>query len=334
MRNNKPESARRSPILRVCVFAAFGAVLFFVAVHGLNLGDFNFNLSAAVSSIAATFPLMLAAILIAGWRLSVLAGGEVRIHDGMAVNAIAQLVVLIVPSRLSEAAKPIGLNLLSGVPLARGVAVLAIERVLDAAFLAVMAFLAVAIVSGPYRQSLQSSGLVLVMISAAGVIGIALLIARPRLLHRLTGSIPVPWFRRQADHVTDAFSRLSNLHATSLALSLTASAWLVSYLIFVVFFAVLGFNELSYSQILVVFVASTLGLVVSVTPGGLGTFEGAIAVSLSAFGVPVGTAVVLAILLRLCLVVPVVAASGWYLSTGGLSLSRMLERLRNWRTAK
>ena len=284
-----------------------------------------------VVAVVATFPLMLIAVLLIGWRLAVLAGDEVKIRDGMAVNAIAQLVALLVPSRLSEIAKPVGLNLMRKVPLSRGLAILAIERIFDAVFLAGLALAAVAILTGPYRQSMQSSGLVLAGIAAIGVLFIAAILVHPALLTSLVDRLPTRWARNQANHVMQAVTRLADLRATMLATGLSVVSWLAAYLIFLVFFQVLGIGELSPGQVLVVFVASTLGLIISVAPGGLGTFEGAIALSLVAFGVPMGMAVAMALLLRLCLVIPVVAAASWFIASGDLSLARILGGLRDWR---
>ena len=284
-----------------------------------------------ILAVATTFPLMLIAVLLIGWRLAVLAGGDVRIRDGMAVNAIAQLVALLVPSRLSELAKPVGLNLIRQVPLSRGLAILVIERILDAVFLAGLVLAAVAVLSGPYRQSMQSSGLVLAGLAAVGVLSVGAVLIRPALLTSLADRLPTRWARNQVDHVTEAVTRLTDPWATMVAFGLSAVYWLAAYLIFLVFFHVLDIAELSPAEVLVVFVASTLGLIISVTPGGLGTFEGAIAVALMSFGIPLGTAVAMALLLRLCLVIPVIAIASWFLISGDLSLSRILTRLRDWR---
>ncbi|KGF67319.1 hypothetical protein LL06_23210 [Hoeflea sp. BAL378] len=249
----------------------------------------------------------------------------------MAVQSVAQLVTLLIPSRLSEVAKPVGLNLVSALPFSRGFTVLAIERIFDAVFLAGLAFAAVAILTGQQRETVQSSGLVLAGIAVTGLLVIGVVLARPAILERLSDRMPAEWLRVQLEHVAGAVSRLASLRTTSVAIGLSAISWLAAYLIFVVFFFVLGTGGLTLGQVLVVFVASTLGLIISVAPGGLGTFEGAIALSLAAFGLPMATAIAMALLLRLCLVIPVIAIASWFLISGDLSLSRILARLRDWR---
>lgn len=329
---NEPDEAYsksvRNSLFRVAAIVALvsATVIFFGSGWSGTLGA-----TQALLAIIATFPLMIVAIAIAGWRLAMLAAGEVGVHDGIAVNAVAQFIVLIVPSRISEAAKPIGLNLFFSLPLASGFAILAIERILDAIFLAGIGLAVVAVLSGPNNDILQSSSLVLALFGGTGVLVIAVLLARPAWLGRLASRIPIIWLRRQADHVLDSLSRLANPRSTASAVLLTAMTWIASYMIYFAFFHVLGVADLSPGQILVVFVASTLGLIVSVAPGGLGTFEAAIAIALSGFGVPMVEAVAAALLLRLCLVIPVVAAAGWYLFSSSLSLPRILKRLRDWR---
>lgn len=317
-----------SLISRITFFIVIaGSAVFAFWPEGLDGSVFK----DALSVILATFPLMLLAILLIGWRLAILSGREVSLRDGMAVNAVAQLTALIVPSRLSEIAKPVGLNLIRNVPLSRGVTILAIERIFDAIFLAGLALAAVAVLSGAYRQSIQTSGLILAALAVAGLFIIGTILMRPRLLDALANWLPTQWLRNQIEHVAEAISRLADPRTALLVFGLSAISWLAAYLIFAVFFLVLGIGALSQGEVLVVFVASTLGLIVSVAPGGLGTFEGAIALSLTAFDVPVGTAVAMALLLRLCLVIPVVAAASWFLVSGDLSLSHVLGRLRNWR---
>ena len=249
----------------------------------------------------------------------------------MAVNAIAQLVALLVPSRISELAKPVGLNLVGGLPLSKGLTILAIERIFDAVVLALLAFSALTVLGGAFRTSIQSTGYVLFGIASVGLASIAVAVIWPTFVKNLAGRLPGQWLRNQAENVVDTVSRLRNRRTGLLAIALTFLSWLAAYLIFLLFFRVLGAVDLTFGQILVVFVASTLGLIVSVAPGGMGTFEGAVAVSLVAFDVPLGMAITLALLLRLCLVIPVVAAASWFLVSGDLNLGIMLDRLRHWR---
>lgn len=279
-------------------------------------------------AVAAAFVLMLGTVLIAGWRLAVLAGTSVSVADGIAVNMVAQLVVLLVPSRLSEAAKPLGLNLRCGLPVASGFAVLVVERLLDTIFLAMLALCSVAVAAGPYAGSLKSSAIVLGGLGLVGVAGLMLVARRPGIVVKVATMTGSPWIKRQALQMADALSQFATLRVAALAIALSALSWLLSYMIFLAVIGIMGIGGLDAGEILVVFVASTLGLVISVAPGGLGTFEAAAVLALGAFGVPITTAVATALLLRLCLALPIIAGGAWVLSAGGESLWTLMRRLK------
>lgn len=312
-------------LIRVAIVLALAGAVFLVLDAGWPAA---FDPARLTLAAATAFLLMLASILATGWRLAVLAGDGVRRRDGMAVNAIAQLVVLFVPSRLSEAAKPVGLNLRCDLPVAGGFAVLVVERLLDTVFLAFLAISSIAMGVGPYAEPLRSSAAALTAIAAMGLCGLLMLALRPDLLSRIAALSRFPWLQRQVQHIAVAFSRLADLRTAAWAIGLSTLSWLLSYLIFLAVIGIMGIGNLGPAAVLVVFVASTLGLVVSVAPGGLGTFEGAIVLALGAFGVPLATAMATALLMRLCLVLPVVVAAGWFLSDGSGNLGALIRRLR------
>lgn len=312
-------------LLRAALVLAFAVSAFF-ALYNAWPEEFDAIRIGVAAGVA--FLLMLSTVLIAGWRLAVLAGEPVSPVDGMAVNMVAQLVVLLVPSRLSEAAKPLGLNLRCGLPVASGFAVLVVERLLDTIFLAILALGSVGIAVGLYAVSLKSSATILVGLGFVGTTGLVLVAWRPDILVRVAAMTGLQWMERQASQMVTALSRLATPRVAALAIGLSALSWLLSYTIFLAVIRIMGVGDLSAGAILVVFVASTLGLVVSVAPGGLGTFEGAIVLALGAFGVPVSTAVATALLLRLCLALPVVAGGAWVLSAGGESLWTLMRRLK------
>jgi len=326
-------SALSLMLLRLSIALALAGAVFLILFFN---GSWPAELGAAQVGLAAAaaFPLMLGSVLVAGCRLAVLAGGFVSFRDGMAVNAIAQFIVLLVPSRLSEAAKPIGLNLRCGLPPASGFAVLVVERLLDTAFLAVLACGSVAMAMGPYAGPLRSSATALAIVATIGLCGLVALAFRPGLLQRAAALTRWPWLTRQAQQVAGPLARLADPHAAGWAIGLSALSWLLSYLIFFAVIRIAGLEGLSAGAILVVFVASTLGLVISVAPGGLGTFEGAIVLALSAFNIPVPTAIATALLLRLCLILPTVVAAGWFLSTSRDTVSALIRRLKERRDTR
>lgn len=55
---------------------------------------------------------------------------------------------------------------------------------------------------------------------------------------------------------------------------------------------------------LIVFCAGTIGLIATVTPGGVGTYEFAIALALSSYGIPVSEGLVHGLALRVIVLLP------------------------------
>ncbi|OJU37221.1 MAG: hypothetical protein BGN94_19100 [Rhizobiales bacterium 68-8] len=158
--------------------------------------------------------------------------------------------------------------------------------------------------------------------------GLMLVARRPGIVVKVATMTGSPWIKRQALQMADALSQFATLRVAALAIALSALSWLLSYMIFLAVIGIMGIGGLDAGDILVVFVASTLGLVISVAPGGLGTFEAAAVLALGAFGVPITTAVATALLLRLCLALPIIAGGAWVLSAGGESLWTLMRRLK------
>lgn len=283
----------------------------------------------AITAMGCSIPFMTLSVLTAGLRLSWLCGPPVSLGAGVGVNAVAQLVVLLVPSRISEAAKPVGLLLVCDFPLSRGFTVLTIERLIDAGMLAFLVLLSLMFASGPFDEQFVWSGFVLAALAIAGGVMVLIVGFCPQLLNSLKQKFSARIFAENIDYVVRQFVHLSDPKMILFSFSLSAVTWVSSYLVLLTFFSVALDFALDPSQVLVVFIASTIGLIVSVAPGGLGTFEAAVALSLAAFGIEAPDAVTAAVLLRITLVLPVLALAGWYLWSSPLGLGEVLKGVRN-----
>jgi uncharacterized protein (TIRG00374 family) len=129
----------------------------------------------------------------------------------------------------------------------------------------------------------------------------------------------------------EAVERVRDVRTLVAAITLSLLTWTASYLIFYVVIGLIGTIGLSPAQILLVFVAGTLGFVVTVTPGGLGTYEGAIMLALGSFGYDAADALAIALLLRIANLLPAIPASAWYLARSGVALSDLASRARRGR---
>ncbi len=313
--------------------ALVSACLVVALAISINRASAAFDAWSTVVGLMLSMPFSLASAWFASTRLSRLAGSPATTLECFWANVMSVSVSVVAPGRLFEAVKPVMLNLRVGLPVARGLAAVALERLLDVGCLAMLAALAVAGAASQYAEGLREAALVL---SALMVVGVAILMALaawPDFAGRLASRLPFAWLRNFAAEMVTALVRAGNWRALLMPALHSLLVWGASYLLFWMLLAYGGAIPLSPMQILVVFIAGTLGFIVTVTPGGLGTFEGAVVLALASFGYPVPDALALAILLRIANILPAIAASAWFLGQGSFRIGDLFARLRRRREA-
>jgi len=282
----------------------------------------------ALLAIVAMQPLAFFAIWIQGPRLSLLAGPPATAAAAFWANVLSSTVFMITPARISEAVKPIVLTMQTGLPLARGFAAIAVERLLDIGCLAILVGLTLGSVATEYSAEMRGSWVILLVLLLLGFGGISLASSRPKFAESLVRLVPTQRLRHAAIEVLEVLSRAGNWRQLRLPLLLSALSWAASYANWNILLAAIGGIALSPGEVLAVFVIGTLGLVVTVTPGGLGTYEGAIVVALGAFGYPFADALAIAILMRIATILPALPTTVWFLARSSIGLPDLLERLR------
>ncbi len=255
-----------------------------------------------ISLLGAFFAAQLpstAAVLFIAFRSRWLSNNSIPLPVAVKANGLALAGTLLIPARLSELGKPLYINAMTGFPIARGMVIVIEERIWDFAVLALLAALALLLAGNDIDNSaLKLATLVLAGIATTG--GLALVVA-PKLVMRL------PYLSRlQEKHDVFKDWRLTGLAG---AFMITVAAWAFSTATFWVAYAFSGLPTLSAAQVIVLFVATTLGWVISITPGGVGTYEGATVAVLVAFGVDWTAALAFSVAFRFCwLTIPLAAA--------------------------
>lgn len=283
---------------------------------------------SSVLALLVVQPFSLLSIWLAGARLARLAGPPSTVTDAFLANALSVVAFMVIPGRISEAVKPLVLRLRNGLPVARGFAAVALERLFDLACLALLAALAAAGAAAHYAGELRHAAIVLAVILAAGSVVLGVVAVWPALGRRMVDILPFQWVRDAGNEMLGALLRLRTPATLVLALVYSALAWGASFLIFYVLIGLVGAIELSPAQVLIVLVAGTLGFVVTVTPGGLGTYEGAIMLALASFGYTFADGLAIALLLRIANVLPAIPASIWLLARSGITLSDLSARTK------
>lgn len=319
-------------------FAASAASVLVAGIAAITaaayLASLGFNFKLAIFAIAAVQPLAFAATCLMSIRLAIIAGPPARIADAFWTNVITSAIALAAPPRLTDAAKPVIFNLLGKVPFAHTVAAVTVERLFDVAYLCLLTTVALlgatSSIAGTLRVAIYPFEAILITALAV----VILFLIYPPALAKSVRVIPIGRLR---GFVEDAFSvvrRVKSRRILAATLGISLAIWVTSYLIFVVLIATMSTPALTNIQILIVFVAATIGFSITFTPAGLGTYEAAIVLSLRNFGYPFADALTIALAMRFALLLStaIPAAAFAALSRGRLAMA--LAKLWNWRPVK
>jgi uncharacterized membrane protein YbhN (UPF0104 family) len=271
----------------------------------------------------AVQPINAASIALIALRTRIVSNGSVSWWPAVKATALTSTLLYVLPSRLSELIKPIYLAETCGIPLVRGMAIITVERFLDVVVVMAALLFSAFILS---NSELHWTLVVLVGITAVGFAGCLLLYFRPDAIKRLLSFVPWPQVRVMAERLMTEVRTSIAPQPLSWAMLVSVLAWIASFLMVQMLFATAGSIPLTLASTLVVFLAGSLGLAVAVAPGGLGTFEAGIAMSLKLFGYETGEAISLALVLRVANLgfLPLLAA--WAVARDGIGFAALIER--------
>lgn len=197
----------------------------------------------------------------------------------------------ILPARFSEILKATYIRDHSGVALSQGLAAVFLERVVDVFYLGILATVATSLLLT------NAFGLAVSLIAPVVILLIVIVTLKQRLLALAQR---MPWVRlrnfsvRFIRHIT---SCLKN-RAFYGALAVGAFVWIASCTSVVLFLSWVGSIPIGIGGAIIVFIASTIGGAIPALPGGVGTYEAAVALTLKGFGYDIEEAIALGIALH------------------------------------
>lgn len=324
---NERERGWRALALKLCLLAAGLVVM--VILSSLGHGE-GFDVRNLVPVLLVQ-PLNMAALVLIGWRLSVLSRGKVTIWSAIKASALSGTLLYVTPSRLSELIKPVYLSANCGYGLLRGLALVAAERFLDILIVTIAGCAALLLLSGwASVATLWLWGL----LSVLGLSSCVLLLKRPALIAQIISLLPGQALRSAMKTLVDEMRSVVAPRILAAGMVIGLAAWLMS---FGLVFATLRLSasvQLDLAAIFLIFVAGTIGLAVSVAPGGLGTFEAGVVVALKYHGIGIMEALNLALMMRLSSlgIVPLVAL--WAASSDRLGVADLIRTARTVRSAR
>lgn len=327
--NGKTPAPRRMMSMRIVLGAlAILSVVLGTLLIAVSNNNGRVEFSDAIIAILALQPLSIFSFWIQAPRLALIAGSPVGVRSAFIANSISATLFNILPGRASELLKPLVLNMRDGVPVARGLSALVAERLLDTGCVLLMLGIALA---GNASRFVPGLGEGAMLPSAMLIVAVLVLLAIsvwPGLFRRMIDALPSDWLRRHSNEVLVSMRRLGNMRTLAVPALFTIATWATSYLNVIFASHFLGETPLNPSQALVVLLAGTLGMVVTIAPGGLGTFEAAIVAALTAFNYSVADSLVMAVVLRVAMILPALPFAAWYLAHGGMEFAR---RAIEWR---
>ncbi|MEE8057575.1 MAG: lysylphosphatidylglycerol synthase domain-containing protein, partial [Pseudomonadales bacterium] len=148
---------------------------------------------------------------------------------------------------------------------------------------------------------------------------LSLFILKPELTRSIIRMFPKgigEWLLKAYDHFYDGL----HLGFGIWQLFLTGVVWLGALFAYWIFLQLDGSVALGWNSVLIVYLVATLGLTVTVTPGGLGTFEAVVSAVLVAYGYTWESAFLSSIGLRIAGTLPIAVLALYTIFIDGFDL--------------
>jgi uncharacterized membrane protein YbhN (UPF0104 family) len=264
-----------TPAAKVAVLGALLVVL----LGQINVASIasHFHRDMLVA-IALVQPIVIVGVGINALRFAILVGQpRITLATAFKAQVLSLGLNIVLPARASEFLKATYIRTHARIPLGQGVAAVFLERIVDLLLVGALTAIGVSLLLAQSYVLAAS----LIFVGIAALLGFAIFEAPLLRLARL-----LPWARlrgfslRFIDHISVCVRGRSFY----LALPIGALVWASACMTFVVFLAVAGSIPVGLGGAIVVFVAATVGGAVPALPGGIGTYEAAVAISLKSLG--------------------------------------------------
>lgn len=295
------------PVIAVVAIAAIGWLVWWDRTHP--------QVSFLSGFLAAQIPSAIALVLIA-YRSRFLSGNLIPFPVALRGNALAIAGTLLLPARLGDFGKPFYFNALGKHPIPKGLALVVEERIWDFVVLAMLAVGTLLYIGDNANSAALATASRLSVIVA--IVGLAVLVFLPKLASHL----PI---LRKIEEKYAVFTGRSWQHMLG-ALLISMLIWSMSVATLIAAYKYSGLPDLRFDQLIFLFVAATLGLVISVTPGSIGTYEGVIVGVLVSYGVEWDAALAFAIGFRICWLAAPVAVAIIALMSDGKTIASWRKR--------
>jgi glycosyltransferase 2 family protein len=307
------------------------ALFLWLAFRGVELASLPALVGAVHPGYVALYTASLAFIQVCRalrWQVLVRPFARLEFAAAFRVSNIGLLLMMILPLRIGELARPYLVRRETGASLSAGIGAVVVERAVDGLLVTVLFFASALAIgtSGEVPHHLRTGAMV-----ALGIFGIATaaliaaIVAGARaagLVERLVRPLSLRLASRSREIVHDFVSGLRALPDARAALwitALTVAYWAANG--FGLWLVMVGFGwDLPVAAGFVLVSVLVIGIMIPAGPGFLGTYQGAILAGLSIFGVGQSAAAAYGLVVYPINLMVVVAFALPYLFTGRAAL--------------
>ncbi len=226
-----------------------------------------------------------------------------------------------IPGKLSEVLKVSYLREYAEIPASRTISAVFLERITDVLILGIVVILGL----GTIWIDINRNVVFLMLIAL-----ILFLVLLPKieltLVHWLDHSSANRFITLFKDSLSEAAARIRG-KSFFVAMGLGVASWLLSFLMTLTVLKIIHGANMSITDALLVFSAMALGRAIPGLPGGLGTFEAAVVLSMTHIGFGVSESVASALALHASQLVVVTIASLAIVGTSGTGLKTLLQAI-------
>jgi glycosyltransferase 2 family protein len=282
--------------VRIALSLAVSVLLLWLAFRSVDVGGLTEQLSSIQLEYVALYFLALVGIQVCRvfrWEVLIRPFARVSLRQSLRISNLGLMLILALPLRLGELARPYLLKQETGASMSSGLGAVAVERAIDGLLVTLLFFLTTLWLDAPYHVPTVLRGAAWVSLSlfaAAFVVLIGALVAEDRMvaLVKKLGTPLAPGATAKVSRMLGSFvsglRSLPDARAVAVFVAYTLLYWGLNGL--GLYWAMRAFGwELPPLAGFVVVCVLVLGVMIPAGPGHLGTYQAALGAGLAVFGV-------------------------------------------------
>lgn len=282
--------------LRLTVSLALSVLFLWIAFRNVDLAAMGGYLSHVQPwGVALYVVSMVVTQLCRAFRWDVLIRPFARVNLStlMRISNVGNMLIMVLPLRLGELARPYLLKKEAGAPLSAGMGAVVVERAIDGLLVTLLFFVTTAQLGEPYHvpAGLRAGAFIaLAIFTSATLVIIVTLLTHgivPRVLHKIGDPIS-PKLTRRAIGMLEAFvsglRSLPDVRAVLVVVFWTLTYWVTNALGMYWLMCAFGW-ELPIVAGFTLVCVLVIGIMIPAGPGFLGPYQGAILMGLAIFGI-------------------------------------------------